>query len=130
MVQEKLMNQIAEIERQIAMLPEGSITKKKIKEKEYYYHRITRNGKRVENYISFENVPELKSQIDKRKTLEKKLKELKELKKLILPENLSVKDDEIQLKFKTTVRTGKTLKNQIAITRKYKKRECISGLRN
>ena len=127
MVQEKLMNQIAEIERQIAMLPEGSITKKKIKEKEYYYHRITRNGKRVENYISFENVPELKSQIDKRKTLEKKLKELK---KLILPENLSVKDDEIQLKFKTTVRTGKTLKNQIAITRKYKKRECISGLRN
>ena len=66
MVQEKLMNQIAEIERQIAMLPEGSITKKKIKEKEYYYHRITRNGKRVENYISFENVPELKSQIDKR----------------------------------------------------------------
>ena len=35
----------------------------KIKEKEYYYHRITRNGKRVENYISFENVPELKSQI-------------------------------------------------------------------
>ena len=130
MVQEKLMNQIAEIERQIAMLPEGSITKKKIKEKEYYYHRITRNGKRVENYISFENVPELKSQIDKRKTLEKKLKELKELKKLILPENLSVKDEEIQLKFNTIVRTGKTLKNQIAITRKYKKRECISGLRN
>jgi len=74
MEQEKLMNQIAEIEREIAMLPEGSVTKKKIKEKEYYYHRITRNGKRVENYLSFEEVPELKTQIDKRKKLEKDLK--------------------------------------------------------
>lgn len=48
---EELVNAIAEIEREIAILPEGSITKKKIKDKEYYYHRITRNGKRVENYI-------------------------------------------------------------------------------
>ncbi len=47
MEQEELMNQISEVEREIAMLPEGSVTKKKIREKEYYYHRITRNGKRV-----------------------------------------------------------------------------------
>lgn len=46
MEQEELMNQIADIEREIAMLPEGSVTKKKIKEKDYYYHRITRNGNR------------------------------------------------------------------------------------
>ena len=51
MEQEKLMNQIAEIEREIALLPEGSITKKKIKEKDYYYHRISINGKRVEKYL-------------------------------------------------------------------------------
>ena len=36
MRQEDLMNQIAEIEREIAILPEGSITKKKIKEKRMY----------------------------------------------------------------------------------------------
>ena len=35
MGQEELMNKIAEIEREIAILPEGSITKKKIKDKEY-----------------------------------------------------------------------------------------------
>lgn len=35
--QEELMNKIAELEREIAFLPEGSITKKKIKDK-----RITR----------------------------------------------------------------------------------------
>ena len=37
MGQEELMNKIAELEREIAFLPEGSITKKKIKDK-----RITR----------------------------------------------------------------------------------------
>ncbi|MGO4947539.1 AAA family ATPase [Blautia sp. Sow4_E7] len=35
-----------------------------------------------------------------------------------------------QLDFKTTVRVGKRLKAQIAITRKYKKRECIKELRD
>ena len=35
MSQEELMNAIAEIEREIAILPEGSITKKKIRDKEY-----------------------------------------------------------------------------------------------
>ena len=41
MEQEELMNKIAELKREIAILPEGSITKKKIKDKEYYYHRIS-----------------------------------------------------------------------------------------
>ena len=126
MGQEELMNQIAELEREIALLPEGSITKKKIKDKEYFYHRITRNGKRVENYLSFEVVPELRAQIDKRKTFEK---ELKILKSQVIPENVWEKEDEEQSEFRTTVRTGKQLRAQIALTKRYKKRECISELR-
>ena len=59
MEQEELLNQIAELEREIAILPEGSITKKRINGKEYYYHRITQNGKRSEKYIRFEEIPEL-----------------------------------------------------------------------
>lgn len=51
MEQDKLFDEITELERQIAILPEGSITKKKIKNKEYYYHRTVQNGKRVENYL-------------------------------------------------------------------------------
>lgn len=124
MSQEELMSRIVELEREVAMLPEGSITKKKINEKEYYYHRITRNGKRVENYISFEAVSELKSQIDRRKKLEK---ELKEVKKQIIPEKTSRKEE--QLNFKTTVRTGSHLSAQIAVIKKYRKRECIHELR-
>ncbi len=124
MNQEELLIRIAELEREIAILPEGSITKKKINDKEYYYHRITRDGKRVENYIGFEQVPELKSQIECRKKLEK---ELKGLKKQVIPEKKRRKEE--PLTFKTTVRTGSRLKAQIAVTKKYKKRECIRELR-
>ena len=125
MSQEELMNAIAEIEREIAILPEGSITKKKIRDKEYYYYRITRNGKRVEKYIDFKDVAELNDRIDRRKKLEK---DLKELKKQIVPEKATTKEE--HLEFKTTVRTGTRLRAQIAVTKKYKKRECIRELRD
>ena len=127
MSQEELMNAIAEIEREIAILPEGSITKKKIRDKEYYYHRITRNGKRVEKYIDFKDVAELNDRIDLRKKLEK---DLKELKKQIIPEKATTNTKEEHLEFKTTVRTGSRLRAQIAVTKKYKKRECIRELRD
>ena len=126
MGQEDLINKIADLEREIAILPEGSITKKKIRDKEYYYHRITINGKRTENYLDFKEVPELKAQIEKRKVLEKQLKELK---LLVVPEEEPENESEEQLTFKTTVRLGKQLKSQIALTKKYRKRECIKELR-
>jgi len=128
MGQEELMNQIAELEREIALLPEGSITTKKIKEKEYYYHRITISGKRVEKYLAFEDVSEMKAQIEKRKSLEKQLKELSAL---VVPEAEIEKEEAKydQLNLRTTVRFGKPLKAQIEITKNYKKRKCISELR-
>ncbi len=72
--------------------------KKKIKEKEYYYHRITINGKRKEYYVAFDEVPELGAQIDKRKALEKQLKELK---RFIVPE------EEVNLMSKRTEKQSK-----------------------
>ena len=115
MNQEELKSTIAELERDIALLPEGSITKKKIRGKDYYYHRVTRNGKRVENYVTFEAVPELKDKIDHRKDLEKRLKEYK---KLLDPENKSVREE--YLDFKATVRTGSRLRAQISMVKDYK----------
>ncbi len=126
MKQDELIDKISELEREISMLPEGSITKKRIKDKEYFYHRTTRNGKRSEKYISFEEVPELSNQIEKRKLLEK---EIKGLKAFLEPEKESETRKEKQLAFKTMVRVGKSLELQIALTRKYKKRECINKLR-
>ena len=119
-----IYNQIAEIEREIALLPNGSIAKKKIKGKEYFYHRVSRDGKRIDNYVAFENVAALKDKIDKRRTLEKKLKELKQL---VPKEKQSFFQEH---DFKTKVRIGDQLEAQIAIAREYKKRECISLLRD
>lgn len=127
MERDKLVDQITELERQIAILPEGSITKKKIKNKEYYYHRTVQNGKRVENYIRYDEVPELEVQIAKRRELQK---ELKERKKLLVPEKNEKKKTVEEFHFRTMVRYGRQLQSQITLTRNYKKRECISSLRD
>lgn len=126
MDQDELLLQIAELEREIALLPEGSITKKSIKGKDYYYHRVNLNGKRSEKYVSFEEIAELTSQIEKRKELEKQLKALKNC---VVPAKDSESASAKTLSFKTMVRTGRELKAQIEPTKKYKKRECIQELR-
>ena len=126
MCKERFENEIAELEREIAMLPEGSITKKKIRGKEYYYHRINKNGKRAENYIAFEEVENLKEQIEKRRELEKRLRKMKK-ETVFAAEDSNERE---QMHFKTMVRTGKHLASQIAITKRYKKRECIKELRD
>ena len=122
----EIKGRIADLEREIAILPEGSITKKRIKDKDYYYHRINRNGKRTESYISFDNLYDLTIQIEKRKTYERELKDLKSqmVAEEVVPYGVR------KLPFKTVVRHGKQLESQIELTRKYKKRECISALRD
>ena len=78
--------------------------------------------------MSFEQVPDLKEKIEKRKALEKKLRELKRM----LPGDEKGADRiaEKEPEYKTNVRTGRQLESQIAITRRYKKRECIRVLRD
>ena len=44
MEQTELLKRINELEREIALLPSGSIAVKRINDKEYYYHRINENG--------------------------------------------------------------------------------------
>ena len=134
MNQEQIANLISDLEREIAILPSGSIAKKNIKDKDYYYHRISVNGKRSESYIPFVELDELRGQIERRKSLEKRLKEYR---KLISQYNdfrhydVS-RNDYRQVdanKFNTIVRTGKQLEAQISVAKKYKKRECIGELR-
>lgn len=125
MDKDKMLEQIAELEREIALLPKGSITRKKIKNIDYYYHRVSRDGKRFESYIDFDELPALKAGIEKRKALEKTLKDLR--KSIPKTEPRKTKST---LSFKTKVRTGQELKAQIEPTRKYKKRDCITHLRD
>ena len=120
------MNSIADIEREISLLPEGNITKKNINAKVYYYLRINREGKRKETYVPLEEVAALDKQIQKRKQLEQ---ELKELRSRVVPDKRNAATKRKHHKFNTIVRIGKRLESQIELTRSYKKRECISQLR-
>lgn len=124
MEQLNIMERINELERKIALLPPGSIAIKKVKGKEYYYHRITQNQKRTETYVDFEQVEDLRAQIEKRKELEAELKKLKRF----VPSSESAKEKKDTHKFSTYVRIGSQLKNLATPVKNYKKRECYSSL--
>ena len=121
-----IIERIDELEREIALLPPGSITVKKVKGKDYYYHRVTRNQKRTETYIDFDQIEALRSQIKKRKELEAELKKLKRL--VPLPDHKAEKKTTHQ--FSTYVRIGSQLKSWAVPVKSYKRRECYSVLQD
>lgn len=124
MEQFDIIQRIDEVEREIASLPPGNIAAKKVRGKEYYYHRVTHNKKRTETYVNFEQIEEFRAQIEKRKALEAELKELKNL----VPISGTRKNKQRAHEFSTYVRIGEQLKNLASPVKKYKRRECYSVL--
>ena len=121
-------NRIYALERKIASLPAGSITTKKVGSGVYYYHRVTVNGKRKETYIDAEKALELKAQIEKRKALEKELKELKA--SLPKPARKNAPKKNETEPFHTYVRIGDSLKRYAEQVKRYKKRDCFAKLKD
>lgn len=121
-------NRIYALEREIASLPAGSITTKKVGSGVYYYHRVTVNGKRKETYIDAEKAMEMKTQIEKRKALEKELKGLKASLPKPVRKNAPKKNDAEP--FHTYVRIGDSLKRYAEQVKRYKKRDCFAKLKN
>lgn len=119
-----VINRIDELEREIAALPQGGIAIKRVRGKEYYYHRITQNRKRSEVYLDFDEVEPLRAKIEKRKALEAELKELKHQ----LPKPQKIHNDSDAHKFNTYVRIQEQLKTYAAQVKQYKKRECYKQL--
>ena len=116
-----IMQRIIDLEREIATLPSGSVSKKTIKDKVYYYHRVNRDGKTKETYVSFDDVDELKAQIKKRRVLEKELKELRRIEP-------NAFDDTPSHDFNTYIRIGEQLRSYVSPVKNYKRRECYSKL--
>lgn len=122
MEQGKVLTHIAELEHQIAQLPAGSVAKKTVNGKEYYYRRWTEDNKRREKYIPAEELESFRKQIEQRKALEKELKILKkQLPKTAVPAASAHS-------FATTVCTGEALRAFSAPVRNYKKRACFRQL--
>lgn len=111
--------EIKKLEEQIESLPSGSIVKKKIDNRFYYYHRFYKNSKRNEKYVSFDEVDKLKQSIEKRKELLIKLNELKEL----LPDDANDKYN-----LKTNILFGEELIDFSKNVSNFKKRDCYYKL--
>ncbi len=116
-----IQERITEIEQEIEQLPKGSISKKTIGGRDYYYHRISLNGERKEEYIPADEVETLRKKIEQRKALEVELKQLKK----IVP---TQKSNVAQHKFITNVQTGQSLYAYASSVRNYKKRQCYDIL--
>ena len=116
----EMQERAAELEQQISALPAGSITKKTVNGKEYFYHRWTENKKRREKYISADELADFRAQIKRRKALEQELKALKRQ----LPQTKAVDTST----FTTNIRIGDALRSFAAPVRGYRKRECFRQL--
>ena len=118
-VMKNIYLEIKKLEEQIESLPSGSIVKKKIDNRIYYYHRFYKNSKRNEKYVAFDEVDKLKQNIEKRKELLIKLNELKEL----LPDDANDKHN-----LKTNILFGKELIDFSKNVSNFKKRDCYYKL--
>lgn len=116
----EIQNRVAELEQQISNLPAGSITKKTVNGKEYFYHRWTVDKKRKEKYIPVDELENFHAQIEQRKKLDQDLKALKKQ----LPKTRSMDAS----MFITNVRTGETLRSFAKSVRGYRRRECFQQL--
>ena len=69
MTQSEIELRIKALEQQVAALLPGSVAKKTVTGREYFYHRWTENKKRREKYIPMNQVEAIRSQVEQRKVL-------------------------------------------------------------
>lgn len=70
------MASINELLLELESLPKGYISRKHIHDKDYFYLQYKENGKLISKYIKEDDLPSLKSQLNKREEIEKEIKYL------------------------------------------------------
>ena len=110
---------IQELERKIAELPVGYISKKTINGKIQYYHQWTEGGKKRSQYLRDGEMEPLREQIEQRKSLQAQLKELRSgMPKVRQP----------KLDFETSVIIGKGLEAMSQVVKNWELRDCFDQL--
>ena len=115
MTKEEYYKIIAEMET----LPTGNITYKKINGREYAYYQWRENGKQHTRRTKGEEFEQLSSQIERRKELQKLIKNV-ELSKVDLEKKVA--------QFRCTTRIGDALERFVQPVIKWRKRECYQQL--
>lgn len=115
----KRQEKIQELERQIAGLPIGYISKKTINGKVRYYHQWTENRKKHSQYLRDGEMEVLQEQIDRRKSLQAQLKEL---------QSGMPKARQPKLDFETSVIAGRGLEAMSQGVKDWGLRDCFEQL--
>ena len=121
-----LKEQLANLEAQIDALPRGSISTKKVNGHTYYYHRWYEGKTKKEQFVSEEDLEQLRSQIELRKALQEQRKELKKQ----LPKTTKRAHQEDTTEYVTIVRRGHELRAFMQPALNYRRRECYARLRD
>ena len=116
---------IRELETAIAALPVGYISKKKINGKIKRYLQWTEDGKKISKYLNDDSADEMEILIEKRRELQRELKDLKKT----FPEMLNNKYT-VDNSFKTNVLIGEVLKKFVDPIRKLQRRDCFNILKD
>ncbi len=115
-------DRISDLKRRIDELPAGSISRKTINGKVYFYHQWQENGKTRGYSVSEEKAAEIRIQIEKRRALQKELRALE--KKSNVTSTVSSDKDS----FKTVVVFGDNLRDTVESVKKWRKRTCYNSL--
>ena len=113
----------AELEREIAALPIGYISRKNIRGKVRLYHQWTENGKKKSKYLDDETAAKLSVLIEKRRDLEKELRDIRQQ----LPKQKRTAAEDTYA-FKSDVLVGKALKPFAESVRGFERRFCYAEL--
>ena len=106
------------VESRIAELPPGYISKKNIKGKIQYYRQWRENGKLKSKYIRADDVESVRKQIEERKALQERLKELQ----------LRYPNEGENIVYETKIVYGDDLRQMIETIKGFKKRDCFGRI--
>lgn len=126
MDRKKIQREAEELERQIAELPVGYISKKNIHGKDRFYHQWTENGKVKSKYLREGEKEPLEEQIHKRRKLQAQLKELKAKLPKAKEKSLEIKQETSS--FECNITVGRELLAMSQGVDGWEKRDCFSQL--
>ena len=122
---DNLQEKITQLEKEIARLPLGYISRKTINGKIRQYYQWTEKGKKKSKYLNDETATVMAELIEKRREFQQELKETK-----ALLSKSSIQKITYSPVFKTTVLTGNNLKLFALRSAKLKSRYCLQNIKD
>ena len=120
-----IQNELLQVQKEIAELPAGYISKKNINGKTRCYLQWSEDGKKKSKYVDDELAEELRAKIERRRELQKREKELTFM--LPKPQKTERREEEKHV-FKTDVMLGENLKSYVQTVANYKKRNLYKNI--